>query len=239
MGLLPIRVLLLPGGEPSFLNDTGQNGGMNESPFLSVDRLDSLPPRDILESGRWQLCVLPCELYLSSGTLPPGLPAIVFGPSTLALACLEAGASDFMRPDWSWLELDARLFRYWSPELTGDLGVYRLWGAKLVKRSAIEPKASPLNPETGLNLSVREASALRLFAYRSGRTLPFCALCGHEGNSAAGNCAKSRAKPCAAVAMMISRLRKKLLRLDPGLARNLRSARGQGYLWIDERIRQD
>jgi DNA-binding response OmpR family regulator len=39
--------------------------------------------------------------------------------------------------------------------------------------------------------------------------------------------------------MMISRLRKKLLRLDPGLARNLRSARGQGYLWIDERIRQD
>jgi len=42
----------------------------------------------------------------------------------------------------------------------------------------------------------------------------------------------------AAVAMMMSRLRKKLLSMDPGLARRLRVVRSQGYIWIEDRLRK-
>lgn len=238
MGVLPIRVLLFSGGEPSFFNGIEHCERLGESPFIRIDTADILPSFQDLESGRWQLCLLPCEAYLSISAFPPGLPVIVYGPSSLALTCLEAGASDFMRPGWSWLELEARLFRYWSLELVGDIAVYRLWGLVLVRLSAF-PVGDASNPlsraETGLELSPKEAAALRLLAYRSGKVLPYSALIA----ASVGGSKTSRSNPRAAAAMMISRLRKKLASLDPGLARSLRSACGQGYLWINMRIHEN
>ncbi|MDD3981115.1 MAG: hypothetical protein PHT55_02805 [Spirochaetales bacterium] len=231
MALLPIRVLLVTGGEPSFFDDSQRGEGPGASPFLLVQTFEFLPRA--LEAGSWQLCVLPCETYLSSGGLPPELPAIVYGPSSLALECLEAGASDFMRPGWSRLELEARLFRYWRPELRGDKAVYHLWARRLVRLGDLRAGMVSAVSEPGLELSSREASALRLLVCRSGRVLPFSVFSGTEKRSRAGTATDSHR----AVSMMISRLRKKLLCLDPGLARCLCSARGQGYLWIEPRLR--
>jgi hypothetical protein len=242
MRALPIRVLLLSGGEPSFLWATGQTGERRGNPFLRVDRAETLPSRKEMESGSWQLCVLPCETYLSNQNLPPGLPAIVYGPSTLALDCFEAGASDFMRSGWSWLELEARLFRYWGPELVGDRATYRLWGLRLIRLREFDGIDPLSDIEVGLELSVGEASALRLLAYRAGRVLPYYALKrSGSGDTTEVPAAENAAGPGgsrAAVAMMMSRLRKKLLSMDPGLARRLRAVRSQGYIWIEDRLRK-
>ncbi len=242
MGLFPIRVLLLPGGEPSFLSDIGQGGGYAANPLLKVETAAALPSPPDLESGPWQVCVLPCEAYLSGPILPPSLPAIVYGPSSLALDCLESGASDFMRPGWTWLELEARLFRFWSPTLAGDRGDYRLWGPRLIRLGELDSRDAGSGADAAGEVSVREASALRLLAYRPGRVVPYATLKGPERNgSAAGNPAVeggSGAKSQAAVAMMMSRLRKKLNDLDPGLARRLQPARGLGYLWIGDPIQK-
>ncbi len=242
MGASSIRVLLLSGGEPSFLWTTGQTGERKGNPFFRVDRADALPSRGEMESGSWQLCVLPCETYLSNRNLPPGLPVIVYGPSTLALDCFEAGASDFMRSGWSWLELEARLFRYWGPELIGDLATYRLWGLKLIRSREFDAIDSLSGAEVGLELSVGEASALRLLAYRAGRVLPYYALKrsgrGDTTEVPASENAADRGGARAAVAMMMSRLRKKLLSMDPGLAHRLQAVRSQGYIWIEDRLRK-
>ncbi|MCE1157736.1 MAG: hypothetical protein LWX23_07875 [Spirochaetia bacterium] len=242
MGALPIRVLLLSGGEPSFLWTTGQTGERRGNPFLRVDRTETLPSRKELESGSWQLCVLPCETYLSNQNLPLGLPAIVYGPSTLALDCFEAGASDFMRSGWSWLELEARLFRYWSPELIGDRATYRLWGFRLIRLREFDGIGPLSGIEVGLELSVGEASALRLLACRAGRVLPYYALkCPGRGDTTEVPAAEGAAVSGgsrAAVAMMMSRLRRKMLGIDPGLARRLRAVRSQGYIWIEDRLRK-
>jgi hypothetical protein len=232
MSLLPLRVLLLSGGEPSFFNDAQHGEELSENSFLQIDTVKTLPAPQTLESGPWQICVLPCEAYLFAGSLPPGVPVIVYGASTLARSCLEAGASDFMRPGWSWLELEARLFRYSSPELIGNLAVYTLWGLTLVKRGDLRTGDFSPTTETGLRLSSREALALRLLLYREGRVLPYSTL----NNLGGGDPGASHTSPKTAVAMAMSRLRKKLASLDPGLAKNLRSARGQGYLWVEDRI---
>lgn len=214
-------------------------GGYEANPFLKLDRADNPPSLRELESGPWQVCVLPCEAYLSGYVLPPALPAIVYGPSDLAIDCLESGASDFMRPGWSWLELEARLFRFWSPKLIGYRAVYRLWGPRLIKVGESGPEDAESGATAKGELSVREAWTLRLLAYRPGRVFPHGALKRPErGDSSARNPAdgdaEGGAKTQASVAMMMSRLRRKLNDIDPGLALRLLSVRGQGYLWIED-----
>jgi DNA-binding response OmpR family regulator len=187
------------------------------SPLLRIEKVKALPCAASAWPAGLDACVLPSSLFLAAGAGAIPVPAIVFGGAESALHCLEAGAFDFMHEDWTELELEARIYRFWQPSIVGERGSLTLRGLTLQRR-ARDPGA----PVKSVVLSPMEARALRLLLASPGRVVARRMLSFEPG----GERAESKA-----VAMRISRLKAALSSLEPGIGERIVAVRGSGYLW--------
>ena len=218
-----MKVLLVGRGEPfSFFGLPEQEAG--EAPFLTLF-LDIESAAAFREGGAvnpaipggYDAFVLPCEVFLGMDPADRPAPAIVYGAGGAAFAGLEAGAADFMRSGWSFLELEARLYRLWQPRLESGASTIILRGATLsAKDSGAE------GPEESCVLTPKEAAILRALLSSPGKMVPSGSLC---LRASLPGC------PSRALGMRMARLRAKLAGVDPALAECLKSVRGGGYSW--------
>jgi hypothetical protein len=223
-----VKVLLVERGEPFSLYgapDEPEGDSQASWPLLVIDKATCIPSPASEWRDRWDLCVLPAALFLESGISTIPVPAIVYGAVDMAFSCFEAGASDFMREGWTWLELEARLYRLWQPSANCGNGRLVLRGITAVWEAfGRRGKTEGGPPAPSSVLSPAEAEILRRFLATPGRIVPTASLmlCGHRSDNGGK-----------ALAMRISRLKTKLSRLEPGLGKRIEAVRGLGYLWVD------
>ncbi len=217
MNVLPMKVLLVQRGEPSFLRLFGDAGGTASvsSPFFSMEMAEDLSAlasfRPGAETYPYEACVLPASLFLELQPFSLPVPAIVYGGIDLAWPCFEAGAFDFMREGWTMLELEARLYRLYSPLAECPDGFLFLQGQTLLWRSRSGDTLA-----TSISLRQGEAELLRRLLAGRGRVV------------ATG----IRAGGARALTMQVSRLKAKLSALHMGLDTNIETIRGAGYRWV-------
>lgn len=215
--IMPMKVLLVVRGEPSFLGFVDDAGGSASasSPLFSVETAEDLsslaPSQAAEEKCPYEACVLPASLFLELQSFSLPVPAIVYGGIDVAWPCLDAGAFDFMREGWTLLELEARLYRLFSPIVDCMDGFLALQGRMLVWRT----RGSDELP-TSMPLTPGEAELLRRL------------LAGRGWVAGAG----SLGGGTRALAMRVSRLKAKLSALHEGLGTNIEAVRGAGYRWI-------
>ncbi len=216
-----MKVLLVERGEPFSLppdEERAESGTSSHSPFLDIERMKGRFSGMAPYSWHHDACVLPAALYLEAGARSIPVPAIVYGSAGMAFPCFEEGAADFMREDWTMLELEARLYRLWQPRLAAGDRTFSLRGLTLVREA---DRAG--HPVSALCLSPAEAALLRCLLSAPGR------IVGPE--TPALSCTRTRAASKAR-SMLVSRLRAKLSGLEPGLGDHIQAARGSGHLWI-------
>ena len=188
-------------------------------PFISVERVTALPSFAPGSSWLHDACVLPGAIFLETGVGSIPVPAIAYGSADMAFSCFEEGAADFMREGWTMLELEARLYRLWQPKLVAKDGFIALRGDILIREGG-----RLIDSVSSLRLTPTESALLRRFLAAPGRVV------------APESLVLPGASPHAATraqGMVVSRLKAKLSRLEPGLGECIRSVRGVGHLWIN------
>ena len=225
-----MKVLLVARGGPVFLGST-DGGADKATPALSnlfimekADDLSSLAPEAAGEKPRFEACVLPASIFLENPLFTMPVPVIAYGGSDMAWPCFDAGAFDFMREGWTLMELEARLYRLFSPVVDCREGFLALRGITLTWRNR-----GPDGWSKSITLTGGEAELLRCLLARRGRAAVAGSLPGSPQGShgSSGSPAGTRA-----LSMRVSRLKAKLSGLHEGLEMNIEAVRGSGYLWI-------
>ena len=221
--LLPMKVLLVSRGEPFSFAWMGFSSLV--PPFIFVQATwvgPAIQPWPL--PGGYSVYVLPCAFFheLKRTALPT--LCLVYGEPDDALACLEAGAADFLREGWNLHELGARLFRLWRPEFEVKGALISMKGENLhwvrSSKGADSGGESEAGVETLVDLTPGGATLLRaLLAHRgcpvSAGSLEEALGCGGKGSRA--------------LAMQISRLRSRLSVLETGLGAKIKSCGGGAY----------
>ena len=232
MNILPMKVLLVVRGGPTFLglSDGADKATPTSSHLFIIEKADDLSPlapKAAEEKPRFEACVLPASTFLENQLFTMPVPIIAYGGSDMAWPCFDAGAFDFMREGWTLMELEARLYRLFSPVVDCQEGFLALRDITLTWRNRGIDGSSK-----SIMLTWGEAELLRCLLVRRGRaaaadSLPGCppGLPGSHGSS--GALVRTRA-----LSMRVSRLKAKLSGLHEGLGMNIEAVRGAGYLWI-------
>jgi len=228
--ILPMKILLVVRGGSSFFGPIDDRGITASAPSSLFTYQETEDLRPLFISGNaeeevlYAACVLPASLFLETKPFSMPVPAIVYGGSDMAWPCFEAGAFDFMLEGWTLLELEARLYRLFSPAVYCQDGILALRGRTLAWWNSGHGDS----PKTVM-LTHGEAELLRCLLARRGRVAVAGSLPGSPQGShvSSGSPAGTRA-----LSMRVSRLKAKLSGLREGLGTNIEAVRGVGYLWI-------